>query len=80
MPQPTSVVAALSTPTDDGVWLLQYDGGVRTTGKAQFYGSYPGLPAKDRQGTRGFVAIEPHEGGYQLIADDGAVYRFGAKK
>lgn len=76
--QGTDIITALSTPKDDGAWLLQRDGGVLTKGKAKFLGSYPGLPASSRRGTRSFVAIEPFEGGYRLIADDGSIYRFPA--
>ena len=82
MPKPTDIVDALDTPADDGVWLLQRDGGVITKGRAAFYGSYPGLPPGARlddpkDGIRSFVAIKALAGGgYKLIADDGAVYRF----
>jgi hypothetical protein len=79
MPKGTDIVDALTTPKDDGVWLLQRDGGVLTRGKAPMFGSYPGLPASQRQGTRAFVAIEALGAGYRLVADDGSVYRFAAR-
>lgn len=78
--QTTDVIDTLTTPDDKGVWLLQRDGGVLTTGKAPFLGSYPGLPPAKRRGTRLFVNIRPVAGGgYELIADDGARYRFPPK-
>lgn len=60
-----------------GVWVLTKDGGVRAY-DAPFYGSYPALPAGDRQGVRSFVEIRPAGHGYDLIGSDGAVYHFDA--
>lgn len=82
MPLPTDITARIPTPTGKGHWLLQYDGGVITTGDAPFYGSYPGLPASsklDDDGHRGFYVIEPFKGGYQLLSTDGGVYHFPPK-
>lgn len=79
VPAPSDVTGSLPTPAGDGRWLLTYDGGIKTQGQAKFYGSVPGLPAKDRQGVGGFYVIEPFEGGYLLIDTKGNAYRFGAK-
>jgi hypothetical protein len=77
-------VTAVTRPGHPGqVWVLGADGGVGaypTEGPnaCPFYGSYPGLPALERQGERAFLNIEadPDGGGYTLLADDGATYHF----
>jgi hypothetical protein len=64
-------VAALRDPqTPDGVWVLTRDGGVRAYRGARFLGSYPGLPADQRQGTRHFTDMRPNAGGgYTLVSN-----------
>ena len=72
-------VGALCAP-NGGVWVATRDGGVRAYRNAPFWGSYPGLPAEARQGTRTFVDISERDDGaegYMLHASDGALYRFG---
>ncbi len=78
MPKPDSRVDACLAP-GGGTWVLTYDGGVRAEQGAPFYGSYPGLPPNERQGTRNFIAIERQGGGYTVIADDGSTYHFNAE-
>ncbi len=79
MPKPDNKVDACRAP-GGGVWTLTYDGGVRATQGAPFFGSYPGLPADRRKGQRNFVAIEPDETGYTIISDDdqASQYHFDA--
>lgn len=65
--------------SDEDVWVLTRDGGVRAYGAAPFHGSYPGLPEKDRQGNRVFDSIIPRDDGqpgYELRGSDGSAYRF----
>lgn len=69
------IVDALNAP-NGGLWLLGSDGGIFAEEGAPFYGSYPGLPAEARQGSRTFVSIQPFRQGYVIVADDGAMYRF----
>lgn len=64
-----------------GVWVLTKDGGVRAYKGAPFKppGSYPGLPAEQRQGDRVFVDITARDDGmpgYMLHGADGSLYRF----
>lgn len=62
-----------------GVWVLAKDGGVFAFGAAAFHGSYPALPSEHRQGDRAFLSIERNvRGGYDIAADDGALYSFPA--
>jgi hypothetical protein len=77
MPKPDSRVDACRAP-HGGVWTLTYDGGIRATGGAPFYGSYPGLPAAARKGSRNFIAIEAEGDGYTIFSDDdnGSTYHF----
>lgn len=67
----TEIVDELATPDGDGTWRLQRDGGVFTTGRARFYGSYPGLPAAHRAGNpdRLFAIITPYKRGYAVVTD-----------
>lgn len=79
---PKEVMSCL-VPTAKGYkghWVLTADGGVRTVGKAPFYGSYPGLDPKDRQGKRSFTSIQATpEGGYVIFGDDDSFYIFNPK-
>lgn len=61
------IVAASSTPSGNGYWLLGADGGVFCFGDAQFTDSYAGHP-EWQQGSRIFVDIQPHGNGYDLIS------------
>jgi hypothetical protein len=80
MPKPDSRVDACRAP-GGGVWTLTFDGGVRATGGAPFFGSYPGLPPSKRKGKRNFIAIEAEGDGYTIFSDDdqGSSYHFDAK-
>lgn len=60
-------------------WALQRDGGVITEAGDKFYGSYLGLPAKDRQGDRyfgkdGIQARTDGKPGYVLVSNRGEKY------
>lgn len=75
MADPTGAMCA----PNGGVWVVTRDGGVRAYRNAPFHGSYPGLPAEQRQGTRTFVDISERDDdreGYMLHGSDGALYRF----
>lgn len=74
MPIPTSPTDAALTPSGAGAWRVQWDGGVITSGDAQFHGSMGG-----KQNPFGFVSIAPTitGRGYWLLAEDGGVYSFG---
>ena len=64
---------------DGGVYVLGEDGGVFTYRGAPFFGSYPGLPAKDHQGERTpFVSIQldADEAGYTIRDEGGESYHF----
>jgi hypothetical protein len=80
MPQPDTRVDACRAP-GGGVWTLTFDGGVRATGGAPFFGSYPGLPPSKRKGKRNFIAIEAVDDGYTIFSDDeqGSSYHFNPK-
>lgn len=77
MPKPDTKVDACRAP-GGGVWTLTYDGGVRATGGAPFYGSYPGLTDARTKGNRNFIAIEAEGEGYTIFSDDedGSTYHF----
>ena len=71
-------VGAMCAP-NGGVWVATRDCGVRAYRNAPFFGSYPGLPAEARQGTRTFVDISERDDdapGYMLHGSDGSLYRF----
>lgn len=72
-------VDAMCAPTG-GTWVLTRDGGVRAYGGAPYHGSYPGLPAEQRQSTDPFVDIGPRDDGvadgYMLLNSGGQLYRF----
>lgn len=76
MPKPEYVVGKLTNPAGDGVWLLTFDGGVRTKGAAKFYGSIPGLKPEQRQGFVGAYIIEPFRDGYAITDVVGNVFHF----
>jgi hypothetical protein len=79
---PAQIMSCLvpSTKGYKGHWVLTKDGGVITFNKAPFYGSYPGLPSKDRLGKRSFTSIQATpEGGYVTFGDDGSYYTFNPK-
>ena len=80
MPKPDTKVDACGAP-GGGVWTLTYDGGVRATGGAKFFGSYPGLPTSRTKGERNFIAIEAVGDGYTIYSDDeeGSAYHFNAE-
>lgn len=78
-PNDQKAVAEIHFPDGSGGWRVHSDGGVFTWGTAPFYGSYPGLPAEQRQGDRTFVGIEPRgdgRPGYVLISNHGEKYVF----
>ena len=82
VPANGGTMALIDNPVDacvcptGGMWVLGADGGVGNYDGAPFHGSYPGLPANERQGTRTFLAIEATATGYVLLANDGTEYQF----
>lgn len=85
MPTPETRVAACKAP-EGGIWTLTYDGGVRATQGAPFWGSYPGLkPEGKLGGPRWFIAIEAagstNDDGYTIISnnDEADDYTFNRK-
>lgn len=86
-PIPTSKVAplfsppwqtcdVLLTPTGQGAWLLQPDGGIATFGDAPFFGSAAGKPFfSGRTGARIFSRDDGHPG-YMIVATSGEKYSF----
>ena len=79
MHRPDDVVAVLTTPTGKGRWSLTFDGGIRTSGDAKFYGSIPGLPENARLGFRGAEILLPHQGGYMVVDLLGRDFHFPPK-
>ena len=80
---PDAVDVAMRPGYPGQTWVLGPDGGVFARpigGPTPFYGSYPGLPAQDRQGSRSFLRIVSHADGegYTLLANDGSYYSFGS--
>lgn len=75
MPADKDFVDALSTK--DGIWKLQYDGGVQTV-SGTFFGSYFTLPDADRNDpTRRFLSMFANtDRGYSLVSTKGEVYAF----
>ena len=80
----TDIVGIARSWTGAGYYLWGADGGVFAFGDAAnaVHGSYPGLPANERQGDRTFGggSFQLHWGGtgYTLTALDGNGYGFGA--
>jgi hypothetical protein len=74
VPIATSVMDAVTTKSLGGAYRIQWDGGVLTSGDAQFFGSMGGKP-----NPFGFVsmAITPTGQGYWLLAEDGGIFSFG---
>lgn len=79
------IIATISRPGGDGGWLVFQDGSVWSIPPAPFYGSYPSLPASEREAPAKFVAAVYGDGaghdGYTLISDgwfggDAGLYRF----
>jgi hypothetical protein len=68
------VVAATSTPSGNGYWLVASDGGVFTYGDARFLGSTGGLHLN--QPIVGLAAT-PSGNGYWLVASDGGIFTYG---
>lgn len=73
--------------SNGGIWALGADGGVfsldatgGTTGvTAPYLGSYTGLPADQRQGSRTFTRLDVNQsGGYNLISNNQETYGFNA--
>ena len=64
--------------TSAGYYIFAADGGVFTFGKAQFYGSIPGLvPKVTLNAPIVGAAVTNTERGYWLAAEDGGVFTFG---
>lgn len=77
--RPDDVVDVLTTPDGKGRWHLTFDGGIRTTGTARFFGSVPGLEERHRLGFRGAMALLPHGNGYEIVDLKGNSYHFAAR-
>ena len=68
------MVDAVQTPSGQGVWQVAFDGGVFTSGDADFFGSAGALPlAEDVVG----MAATPTGRGYWLVAADGGIFAYG---
>jgi hypothetical protein len=68
------VVAVVSAPGHDGVWIAREDGSVVGVGDVPSFGSLEGTPL--RLPITGMAAT-PTGGGYWLVARDGGVFAFG---
>ena len=62
------------TASGNGYWLVASDGGIFTSGDAQFYGSTGGY--RLNQPIVGMAAT-PSGNGYWLVASDGGIFAFG---
>jgi hypothetical protein len=81
------IISTVSRQTGGDGWVVFEDGSVWTVGAAPFYGSYPALPAAQREAPAVFVGAVWGDGkgndGYTLIDDtwdgtsDAGLYRFG---
>ena len=71
---PTPVTGMASTPTGDGYWLVNDQGGVTGHGDAESYGSMAGhaLNAPIEH-----IVATPDGRGYWLVAADGGTFAFG---
>ena len=68
------IVSLVTTPSGAGYWVAARDGGVFTSGDAQFYGSAGGIRLnKPIVG----MASTPNGGGYWLVASDGGIFAYG---
>jgi hypothetical protein len=68
------IVDAVQTPSGQGVWQAAFDGGVFTSGDAEFFGSAGGLPLQEPVVG---IAPTPSGRGYWLVAADGGVFAYG---
>jgi len=62
------------TPSGQGFWLAQTDGGVLSAGDARFFGAAAGKPLNAPVVG---MAATPDGGGYWLVSSDGGVFSFG---
>lgn len=69
------IIAAASTPSGDGYYLVGADGGVFTFGDAAFHGSTGGFTLNEPVVA---IAPDPDGVGYWLFATDGGVFAFEA--
>jgi uncharacterized protein YkwD len=67
-------VALSPTPTGNGYWIADSNGGVYNAGDAAYYGSAAGLGLK---APIIGMATAPSGAGYWLVAGDGGVFAFG---
>lgn len=81
-------VVDVKEAANGGIWAAGRDGGVfsldatgGTTGvTAPYLGSYTGLPADQRQGSRTFTRLDVNQsGGYNLISSNQETYGFNAR-
>lgn len=70
----TPIVAAASSPSGHGYWLVAADGGVFAFGDARFQGS---LAGRHLNSPIVGMAATPSGGGYWLVAADGGLFTFG---
>ena len=73
-PQPPPTVGAASTSSGRGFWTAASDGGVFTSGDAQFFGSMGG---KALNNPVVGMASTPSGDGYWEVAGDGGIFTFG---
>jgi hypothetical protein len=69
------IVAAASTPSGEGYYLVGSDGGVFTFGDASFHGSTGAIVLNEPVVA---IAPDPDDVGYWLIAADGGVFAYEA--
>lgn len=70
---PVSVVDALDAPFG-GCWLLAADGAIYTTGAAPYLGGMNDPLNRADFTARTAARLEPHEGGYRVVATSGESY------
>jgi hypothetical protein len=71
---PVPVTGMASTPSGDGYWLVNAQGGVTGHGNAQSYGSMAGHPLN---APIEHIVATPDGKGYWLVAADGGTFAFG---